>query len=56
MQDIREFELLESLAGRQTVIDIIKKHIPDISFNCKVTDAQLLALHTNIVKEIKKHI
>lgn len=56
MQDIRALEMLESFVGRQAVIDVVKRHIPDISLRCKVTDAQLLELRDDVLTEIKKHI
>ncbi len=53
MQDIRSFEKLEELAGRETVLAIIRKHIPDIGLRCHITDEQLLILRDEINHEIQ---
>lgn len=57
MQDIRAFSLLEEKMGRGFVCSIIEKHIPDISFNCRVTADQLLDLRNEVnwyIKESEK--
>jgi hypothetical protein len=48
MQDTRAFLLLESYTDRETVCNLIRKHIPDISLNCKVSAEQLLALRNDV--------
>ena len=53
MQDTRAFKLLETLTDREYVCGIIKKHIPDISFNCRVTAEQMLDLRNEINLKIK---
>lgn len=53
MQDIRACELLESLYGRDFVLSVISKHIPDISFNCKIHADQILSLRSEINSKIQ---
>ena len=48
MQDTRAFLLLESYTDRETVCNLIRKHIPDISLNCKVSAEKLLALRNEV--------
>ncbi len=54
MQDTRAFKLLETLLNRENVCAIIKKYIPDISFNCKITEKQMLDLRNEINLKIKE--
>lgn len=56
MQDTRALRLLESLTDRGTVCTLIKKHIPDIDFRCRVTAQQLLDLRNAINDEIKSKL
>lgn len=56
MQDIKAFKLLESFTDREYVCKIIEKHIPDISFNCRVTAEQILDLRNEINEKIKTFI
>lgn len=48
MQDVRALQLLENRIGRETAVEVIKKHIPDIGFHSRVTDAQLLELFEEV--------
>ena len=48
MQDTRAFLLLESYTDRETVCNLIRKHIPDISLNCRVSADTLLALRNEV--------
>lgn len=48
MQDIRAFEKLEEIIGREEVCALIKKYIPHMSFRCRVTSEQLLALRNEV--------
>lgn len=54
MQDARAMLLLEELTDKETVKELIRKHIPDISFNVRVDAKQLEALRNEINSEIKK--
>lgn len=53
MQDVRALQLLEQCAGRDAVVALIQKHIPDISFHSHVTDAQLLSLRDDVYARIR---
>lgn len=55
MQDTRAFDLLESLTNREYVCALIRRHIPDISFHCKVTADQILELRREVNREILAH-
>lgn len=56
MQDTRAMKLLEDLTDRENVCEIIKKHIPDIGFKCRVTAKQLLDLRNEINDKIMELI
>lgn len=56
MQDIRAMQLLEALTDRENVCDLIKKYIPDIRLNCRVTAAQILDLRDEVNARIKSLI
>ena len=55
MQDTRAFFLLEELTSREHVCEIIKKHIPDISFKCFVTAKQLIELRAEVNGKIEQY-
>lgn len=52
MQDIRAFEKLESIIGREAVRALIRKHIPTISIRCRVTAEQLFALRNEVNEKL----
>lgn len=56
MQDARVLQLLEQYEHRNVVLSIIKKHIPDISFHCKVTGEQILNLRKEVNLRICKAV
>lgn len=55
MQDTRALRLLEQLTDREYVMSIIRRYIPDISFNCRVSANQILNLRKTVNEEIKEH-
>ena len=54
MQDTRAFRLLESITSREHVLSVIRKHIPDISFHCRVRAEQITNLRNDVNEEIKR--
>ena len=56
MQDTRAFYLLETYTDRETVCNLIRKYIPDISLNCKVSAKQLIDLRNDVNSMIRNFI
>lgn len=56
MTDYRALDLLQQLEGRDAVLEIIKKHIPNISLKCRVEEGVLEALRKEINERISKNI
>lgn len=58
LQDLRACELLESLAGRETVMECIEENLAEpLTFTCfPKTDYYLIALRNRINREIAKRI
>lgn len=56
MQDADALALLESMTNRETVLGIIRKHIPDIGFNCRVKKETLLELRDEVNRRIAEEI
>lgn len=56
MQDAGVLALLESMTDRENVLGIIRKHIPDIGFNCRVSKAQLLGLRDEVNRRISEEL
>lgn len=56
MQDARALMFLEQYEERDAVLNIIKKHIPDISFNCKVSAEQIFNLRAEVNRRICENI
>lgn len=54
MQDTRALQALEDLTDRKTVEALIKKHIPDISIKCRVSEKQILDLRNEVNLTIKQ--
>lgn len=56
MQDTRALLMLEGFIGRDAVCELIKKHIPDISLKCRITQRQLLDLRNEVNSLIKDFV
>lgn len=56
MQDARALLLLENLVGREEVISVLKKHIPDISFKCRISGETLTDLRREVNSMIEKFV
>lgn len=56
MQDTRALLMLESFIGRDAVCGLIRRYIPNISLNCRVTQGQILDLRREVNSLIKAFV